>query len=137
MGLVHTRIKKSTHVYNLIYRWIFNAVGIFFCWRSWTSCSDTWHCGFHQISKYQNLTPSARNLIMGSGWYLHQDNDPKQTSKSTQKYVTQHKMKLLAWPSQTLWTQEPIWESEGSGEILHGGMISDLLSGVLQTHQAL
>jgi len=30
-----------------------------------------------------------------------------------------------------------IWESEGSGEILYGGMVSVLLSGVLQTHQAL
>jgi len=28
-------------------------------------------------------------------------------------------------------------ESEGSGEILYEGMVSDLLSGVLQTHQAL
>jgi len=27
-----------------------------------------------------------------------------------------------------------IWESAGSGEILYGGMVSDLLSGVLQTH---
>jgi len=26
-----------------------------------------------------------------------------------------------------------IWESAGSGEILNGGVVSDLLSGVLQT----
>jgi len=26
--------------------------------------------------KKQNLTPSAKNLIMGSGWIFHQDNSP-------------------------------------------------------------
>ena len=50
--------------------------------------------------KYQqiqnlNLMAAARNLIMGRGWIFHQDNDPKQTSKSTQKCVREHKMKLL------------------------------------------
>jgi len=38
------------------------------------------------------------------------------------------------------WREEAptwIWESEGSGEILYGGMVCDLLLGVLQTHQAL
>jgi len=29
------------------------------------------------------------------------------------------------------------WESEESGEIMYEGMVSDLLSGVLQTHQAI
>jgi len=30
------------------YPWILYVVGLFFffCWRSWTSCSDTWYCGF-------------------------------------------------------------------------------------------
>jgi len=37
----------------------------------------------NQQIKNQNLTPSARNLIMGYGWIFHQDNDPKQISKST------------------------------------------------------
>ena len=55
----------------------------------------------YQQIKNQNLTPSARNLIMGRGWIFHQDNDPKQTSKSTQKFVVEHKMKLLPWPSQS------------------------------------
>ena len=49
----------------------------------------------YQQIKNQNLTPSARNLIMGRGWIFHQDNDPKQTSKSKQKFVVEHKMKLL------------------------------------------
>jgi len=89
--------------------------------------------------------PSARNLVIGHGWIFHQDSDPKQTSKSKQIFVTEHKMKLLSWPSQfpdlmsgVNWRDEaPTWirESEGSGESLYGGMVSDLLSGVLQTQQ--
>jgi len=51
--------------------------------------------------KNQNLTPSARNLIMGRGWIFHQDNSPKQTSKSTQKCVTEHKMTVpVPWPDE-------------------------------------
>ncbi len=59
-------------------------------------------------------------------------------------------MKLLPWLSQSSdlnpkvsevnWREEVLtWscESEGSGEILDEGMVSDLLSGVLQTLQAL
>ncbi len=108
------------------------------------SCSD----GIMDYIKYQqiknlNLTASVRNLIIGRGWIFHQDNNPKQTSKSTQKCVTEHKMKLLPWLSQSSdlngREEAPSWscESEGSGEILDEGMVSDLLSGVLQTLQAL
>jgi len=39
----------------------------------------------YQQIKNQNLTPSARNLIMGHGWIFHLDNDPKQTSKVNTK----------------------------------------------------
>jgi len=37
------------YVENEILCCIFNAVGLTFCQRSWTSCSDTWHHGFNQI----------------------------------------------------------------------------------------
>ncbi len=77
-------------------------MGLYFCWRSWTSCSDAWHHGFYQIPTYKtnlNLTASVTNLIMGRVSIFHQDNNPKQTSKSTQKCVTEHKMKLLPWLS--------------------------------------
>ncbi len=95
----------------------------------------------YQQMKNLNLTASVRNLIM----IFHQDNDPNQTSKSTQKCITEHKMKLLPWPSQfpdlnpkVGWTEEKkTWKSEGSGVILDEGMVSDLLSHILQTHQAL
>ncbi len=48
------------------------------------------------------LSASVRNLIMGLGWIFYQDNNPKQTSKSTQKCGTEHKMKLLPWLSHEL-----------------------------------
>ncbi len=44
-----TQGEKVPHVYNEIYCCIFNVVGLYFCWRSWTSCLDTWHHGFYQI----------------------------------------------------------------------------------------
>ncbi len=86
----------------------------------------------YQQIKNQNLTASVRNLIMGHVWIFQQDNNPKQTSKSTQKWVTEHKMNLLPWLSQLLWPEpyrkwvnwrEEVlaWSgsSEGSGEILY------------------
>ncbi len=54
----------------------------------------------YQQIKNQNLTASVRSLIMCHVWIFHQDNNPKQTSKSTQKWVTEYKMNLLPWLSQ-------------------------------------
>ncbi len=51
----------------------------------------------YQQIKNLNLTASVTNLIIGRGWIFHQDNNPKQTSKSTQKWVTEHQMKRLPW----------------------------------------
>lgn len=38
---------------------------------------------------------------MGHGWTFQQGDDPKPTSKPTQKWFTDHRIKLLAWPSQS------------------------------------
>ncbi len=51
-----------------------------------------------------------------------------QTSKTTQKWVTEHKTKLLLWREEA---QTWSCESKGSGVILDEGMVSDLVSGVL------
>ncbi len=48
-GFDEHRDKKVSHVYNEIFCCIFDVVGLYFCWRSWTSCLDTWHHGFYQI----------------------------------------------------------------------------------------
>ncbi|KAI4890135.1 hypothetical protein NFI96_003585 [Prochilodus magdalenae] len=49
----------------------------------------------------QNLVASARKLKMGRHWVFQQDNDPKHMAKSTQKWFTTHRIKLLPWPSQS------------------------------------
>ncbi len=145
MGLVHTGIKmypKSTSVFVMLWTY-FSAGG--------PGHLVQMHGIMDSIKQQQiknlNLTSSVRNLIMGRGWIFHQDNNPKQTSKSTQKWVTEHKTSVPPWPSQSsdLNPTENEWgelkrrscESEGSGEILNEGMVSDFLSGVLQTLQAL
>src|SRR4029434_3472705 len=38
---------------------------------------------------------------MGCGWTSQQDNDSKHTSKSTQKWFTDRRIKVLLWPSQS------------------------------------
>jgi len=48
-GFGEHRDKKSpmcTIKYTTVF---FYVVGLYFCWRSWTSCLDTWHHGFYQI----------------------------------------------------------------------------------------
>ncbi|KAI4877546.1 hypothetical protein NFI96_019012 [Prochilodus magdalenae] len=83
--------------------------------RRFTTASDVWMFGpgnlvrVHGIMnalKYQdilkqNLVASARKLKMGRHWVFQQDNDPKHMAKSTQKWFTTHRIKLLPWPSQS------------------------------------
>ena len=38
----------------------------------------------------QNLAAPDRTLKLGHCWIIRQDNDPKHTSKSTQKWLTEH-----------------------------------------------
>ncbi len=96
----------------------------------------------YQQIKNQQVTDSVRNLIMGHVWIFQLDNNPKhKPQKQHKKWVAGHKTKLLLWPFQSsdLNPVENEWgelkrrscESEGSGEILDEGMVSDLLSGVL------
>ncbi len=82
---------------------------------------------------------------MGHVWIFQPNNNPNINLKNTQKWVTEHKTKLLLWsfqssdlnPVENEWgelkrrTPSWSWESEGSGVILDEGMVSDLLSGVL------
>ena len=45
----------------------------------------------------ETLRASVRKLKLGRGWTFQQDNDPKDTSKSTQKWY--YRIKVLPWPS--------------------------------------
>ena len=49
----------------------------------------------------ENLTAPSSKLKMGCGWTFQQVNDPKHTSKSTQKWFTDRRIKVLPWPSQS------------------------------------
>src|SRR4029434_1485197 len=60
--------------------------------------------GIMDSIKYQqilneNLKAPSSKLEMGRGWTFQQDNDPKQTSKSTQEWFTDRRIKVLPWPS--------------------------------------
>ena len=39
----------------------------------------------------QNLSASAKKIKLGHRWIFHQDNDQKHMSRSTQKWLTEHK----------------------------------------------
>jgi len=102
MGLVWMGIKSTPCVQSNI----FNVVGLFFCRRSWTSCSDT---GIMDSIKYQqinqnqnqNLTSSARNLIMSHGWFCLVLSSPL-TRTQLKSRAYQHEirifMKIGLWP---------------------------------------
>lgn len=55
---------------------------------------------------------SVWKLKLGHHWTFHQDHDLKLVSKSTQKWLTEHKNKLLKWTSQSpeLNPTETLWE---------------------------
>ncbi len=99
----------------------------------------------YQQIKNQQVTDSVRNLIMGHVWIFQPDNNSNTNLKNNTKmghWAQNHASAghSVLWPepcrkmSEVNWREEaPSWscESEGSGEILDEGMVSDLLSGVL------
>ena len=62
--------------------------------------------GMMNSTKYQvifpkNMVASARKLKLGQRWTFQQDNYPKHTSKSTQKWFCENKINVLQWLSQS------------------------------------
>ncbi len=86
MGLVITRITSTPCVqWNILL--YFNVVVLYFCWRSWTSCLDTWHHGFYQIPKDKTIISDwlVINLIMGQVWIFQPYNNPNTNVKNNTK----------------------------------------------------
>ncbi len=95
----------------------------------------------YQQIKNQQVTDSVRNLIMGHVWIFQPYNNSNTNLKNNTKmgHWAQNQASAMAIQSFDLNPVENEWgelkrrscESEGSGEILDEGMVSDLLSGVL------
>ncbi len=49
----------------------------------------------------QHLKTSARNMKLGWNWVFQQDNDPKHRAQVVTKWLTDNKVKVLEWPSQS------------------------------------
>ena len=71
---------------------------------SGTGCLDCVH-GIMKSEDYQiilerNVGPSVRKLgLRQRSWVFQQDNDPKHTSKSTQKWFKTKRWRVLKWPA--------------------------------------
>lgn len=49
----------------------------------------------------ENLFESVEMLNLGQDWIFQQDNDPKHRAKLTQKWLVEHNINVLPWPSQS------------------------------------
>ena len=106
---------KAPHTYRQICWWIIDALGLFCCQWSRGSCKIN---GIMNSTKYQdilakNLVAAARKLRLRHRWIFQQDNEPKHTSKSTQKWFCEHKINVFQWsyrsldlnPIENLWSE--------------------------------
>ena len=50
----------------------------------------------------ENLLRSAQDLRLGRRSTFQQDNDPKNTAKTTQEWIRDKSLNVLEWPSQIL-----------------------------------
>ena len=59
----------------------------------------------------ENLLQSTQDLRLGRRFTFQQENDPKHTAKTTQEWLQDQSLNVLAWPSQNpdLNPTEPLW----------------------------
>ena len=50
---------------------------------------------------HENLMFSVESLELPSDYIFQQDNDPKHTTKSTKKWLSENNVNILQWPSQS------------------------------------
>ena len=48
----------------------------------------------------KNLLQSTQDIRLGRRFTFRQDNDPKQTAKTTQEWLRDDSLNILEWPSQ-------------------------------------
>ncbi len=97
------------------------------CWRSWTSCLDTWHHWFYQISTDKKIKKWLTLLeIMGHVWIFQSYNTPNRNLKNNTKmgHWAQNQSSGMAipvlWPEPCRkwlrWTEEKK-HSHGAGNL--------------------
>ncbi len=68
----------------------------------WLAIIDvTINSALYQKILKENVRPSVCDLKLKRTWVMQQDNDPKQTSKSTSEWLKKNKIKVLEWPNQS------------------------------------
>ena len=65
-----------------------------------TVCMASGNLEDYQRILERNIGPSVRKLCLRQrSWVFQQDNDPKHTSKSTQKWLNKERWRVLKWPA--------------------------------------
>ena len=90
------------HPHSEAWWWQHHAVEMFFSGRDWETSQFR---GKDEREKYreildENLLQSAQDLRMGMKVHL-QDNDPKHTAKTMQKWLWDKSLNVIEWPSQS------------------------------------
>ncbi len=96
-------------MYNEICCCIFYVVGLYFCWRSWTSCLDTWHHEVYQIPTDKKSISDwlcLKTFIMGHVWIFQPDKNNTKMGHWAQNQASAMSIPVL-WPEPCRkWTGE-------------------------------
>ena len=83
--------------------WQHHVVGVLCCRRDWCTSQNRWHHEGGQLCGYIEATSQhlSQKLKLGRKWLFQMDNDPKHTSKVVAIWLTDNKVEVLEWPSQS------------------------------------